>query len=156
MPFGMTNAPVTFIYLMNRVFKPYLDKFVVVFRDDILTYSKDRDEHTIHLRTVLQTLREHQLYGKLKKCEFWLEKVAFLGHLVSKKGIKVNSQKVNAITEWPRPTKVVEIRSSLDLTGYYRKFVKDFSKIASAMTNLLKKGTKFEWTEKCKRAFFSN
>jgi len=99
MPFGFTNAPTAFMDPINRVFRPYLDKFVVVFIDNILIYSKDRDEHVDHLRMVLQTLREHQLYDKLKKCEFWLEKVVFLGHVVIKEGIKVNSQKVKAITE---------------------------------------------------------
>ena len=99
-PFGLTNAPTAFMDLMNRVFRPYVDKFVVVFIDDILIYSKDKEGHADHLRTVLQTLREHQLYGKLKKCEFWLEEVVFLGHVVTKEGIKVDPQKVKAITEW--------------------------------------------------------
>jgi len=138
--------------LMNRVFRPYLDKFVVVFIDDSLIYSKDRDEHGDHLRMVLQTLREHKYYGKLKKCEFLLEEVVFLGHVVTKEGTKVNHQKVKAITEWSRPTNITEIRSFLGLAGYYQRFVKDFSKIASPMTNLLKK-VKFERTEKCDKAF---
>ena len=102
MPFGLTNAPTAFMDLMNRVFRPYLDKFVVVFIDDILIYSKNRDEHADHLRMVLQTLREHQLYGKLKKSELSLEKVVFLGHVVTKEGIKVDPQKVKTITEWSR------------------------------------------------------
>ena len=96
------------------------------------------------MRIVLQTLREHQLYGKLKKCEFWLEEVVFLGHVIAKDGIKVDPQKVKAITEWLRPTNVTEIRRFLGLAGYYRRFVKDFSKIASPLTNLLKKVNKFE------------
>jgi len=100
-PFGLTNALVTFMDLMNRVFRPYLDKFVVVFIDEILIYSKDKEEHTEHLQIVLQTLREQQLYAKLKKCEFWLEEVVFLGHVVSNEGIKVYPQKIKAITEWP-------------------------------------------------------
>ena len=99
MPFGLTNAPAAFMDLMNRVFRPYLDKFVVVFIDDILMYSKDKEEHADHLRTVLQTLRENRLYAKLKKCEFWLSEVIFLGHVVSKKGIKVDPQKTKAITD---------------------------------------------------------
>jgi len=98
MPFGLTNAPLGFVNLMNRVFKPYLDEFVVVFIDDIVIYSKNRDEHTTHLRIVLQTLREHELYGKLKKCEFWLEEVVFLGHVVSKEGTKVDPHKGKPIT----------------------------------------------------------
>jgi len=98
-------------------------------------------------------LREHQLYGKLKKCEFWLEEAVFLGHVITKEGSKVDPQKVKAITEWPRPTNVTEIRSFLGLAGYYRRFVKDFSKIASPLTNLLKKANKFKWTERCQKAF---
>jgi len=153
MLFGLTNAPATFMDLMNRIFRPYLDTFVVVFVDDILIYSKDKEELADHFRTVLQALREHQLYGKLKKCEFWLEEVVFLGHVVTKEGIKVDPQKVKAIIEWPRPTNVTEIRSFLGLAGYYRRFLKDFSKIASPLTNLLKKANKFEWTKKCEKAF---
>jgi len=110
-------------------------------------------EHADHLRMVLQTLREHQLYGKLQKCEFWFEKVVFLGHVVTKEGIKVDPRKVKAITEWSRPTNITEITGFLGLSGYYRRFIKDFLKIASPLTNLLKKANKFEWTEKCKRAF---
>jgi len=129
MPFGLTNAPTAFIDLMNRVFRPFLDKFIVVFIDDILIYSRNNEEHAQHLRLVLKTLREHKLYAKLKKCEFWLEQVVFLGHVVSKEGIKVDPQKIKAIVDWPRPTNVTEIRSFLGLAGYYRRFIKDFSKI---------------------------
>ena len=93
MPFGLTNAPATFMDLMNRVFRPYLGKFIVVFIDDILIYSKDKEEHTDHLRTILQALRKHQLYDKLKKCKFWLEEVVFLGHVVTKVGIKVDPRR---------------------------------------------------------------
>jgi len=119
MPFGLTNAHAAFMDLMNKVFRPYRDKFVVVFIDDILIYSKDRDEHANHLRMVLQTLKEHQFYGKLKKCEFSLEEVVFLGHVVTKEGIKIDPQKVKAIIEWSRPTSITEIKSFLDLAGYY-------------------------------------
>jgi len=153
MPFGLTNTPAGFMDLMNRVFRPYLDKFMVVFTYDILIYSKDRDEHADHLRMVLQALREHQLYGKLRKSEFWLEEVMFLAHVVTKEQIKVDPQMVKAITEWSRLTNITEIRSFLGLAGYYQRFVKDFSKIASPLTNLLKKVNKFEWTEKCEKAF---
>ena len=125
----------------------------MVFIDDILEYSKDKEEHAHHLQIVLQTLREHQLYAKLKKCEFWLEEVVFLGHVVSKEGIKVDPQKVKAIMDWLRPTNVTEIRSFLRLAGYYRRFIKDFSKISSPLTNLLKKVVKFEWSSKCEEAF---
>jgi len=143
MPFGLTNAPAAFMDLMNRVFRPYLNKFVVVFIDDILIYSKDIEKHANHLRTVLQTLREHQL----------LTEVTFLGHVITKEGIKVDPQKINAVVEWPRPTNMTEVRSFLGLVGYYRRFVKDFSKIAYPLTNLLKKTTKFEWLGKCEEAF---
>jgi len=138
------GAPAAFMDLMNRVFIRYLDKFVVVFINDILVYSRDKREHVTHLRTVLQSLREHQPYGKLKKCEFWSEEVIFLGHVVSKKEIKVNPQKVKTILDWRRLSNVTDIRSFLGLAGYYHQFVKDFLKIASALTNLLKNTAKFE------------
>jgi len=130
--------------LMNRVLRPYLDKFVVVFIDDILVYSKSREEHADHLRTVLRTLAAHKLYAKLKKCDFWMEKVHFLGHVISGEGISVDPAKVAAVEEWPRPTNVSEVRSFLGMAGYYRRFVKDFSKIASPLTRLLHKDYKFE------------
>jgi len=139
--------------LMNRVFRLFLDKFVVVFIDDILIYSRDNEEHAQHLRIMLQTLREHQFYAKLKKYEFWLEEVVFLGHVVSKEGIKVDPQKIKAILDWRRPTNVTEVRSFLGLAGYYRRFIKDFSKISSPLSNLLKKVVKFEWSNKCEEAF---
>ena len=122
MSFGLTNAPAAFMDLMNRVFRTFLDRFVIVFIDDILVYSKNKAEHAMHLRLVLQTLREHQLYVKFLKCEFWLEEVVFLGHMVSKEGIQVDPKKIEAITEWPRPTTVTEVRSFLGLVGYYRRF----------------------------------
>jgi len=106
MPFGFTNALAAFMDLMNRIFRPCLDKFAVVFIDNILIYSKDKEEHTDHLRTVLQTLKEPRLYAKLKRCEFWLIKATFLGHIVTKEGIKVDPQKIKAVMEWPRPTKM--------------------------------------------------
>ena len=95
--------------LMNRAFQPYLDQFVIVFIDDILVYSKTEDDHDAHLRVVLQTLREHKLYGKLSKCDFWIKEVSFLGHIISEKGVEVDQKKVEAITQWPRPTSVSEI-----------------------------------------------
>ncbi|EOY19707.1 Retrotransposon protein [Theobroma cacao] len=139
--------------LMNRVFKPYLDKFVVVFIDDILIYSKSREEHEQHLKIVLQILREHRLYAKFSKCEFWLESVAFLGHVVSKEGIQVDTKKIEAVEKWPRPTSVTEIRSFVGLAGYYRRFLKDFSKIVAPLTKLTRKDTKFEWSDACKNSF---
>ena len=139
MSFGLTNAPAAFMDLMNRVFRPFLDKFVIVFIDDILIYSKSLEEHGHHLQLVLQKLREHQLYAKFSKCEFWLDKVTFLGHVVSKEGIQVDPSKVEAVRSWPRPTTVTEIRSFLGLAGYYRRFVKDFSRIAAPLTRLTQK-----------------
>ena len=136
MSFGLTNAPAAFMDLMNRVFRPFLDRFVIIFIDNILEYSRSEEEQVMYLRAVLQTLREHQLYAKFSKCEFWLDQVAFLGHVVSKDGIQVDSKKIEAITEWLRPTTVTEVRSFLGLAGYYRRFVKDFSKIAAPLTRL--------------------
>ncbi|XP_056168682.1 uncharacterized protein LOC130138489 [Syzygium oleosum] len=153
MPFGLTNAPAAFMDLMNRVFKEYLDKFVIVFIDDILVYSKSSEEHQQHLRIVLQTLRDHKLYAKLSKCEFWLTRVAFLGHVISGEGISVDPAKIEAVMNWPRPTTVTEVRSFLGLAGYYRRFVEKFSAIAMPLTRLLKKDMKFEWTDKCERSF---
>ena len=121
-PFGLTNAPATFMDLMTRVFGPYLDKFVIVFIDDILVYSSSKEEHAKHLRIVLQTLREHQLYAKFIKCQFLLDRVTFLRHVVSAEGILVDPQKIEAILDWKPPTNVTEVRSFLVLTGYYRKF----------------------------------
>ncbi|XP_028120977.1 uncharacterized protein LOC114318317 [Camellia sinensis] len=153
MPFGVTNAPAAFMDLMNRVFKPYLDEFVVVFIDDILIYSKSAEAHEDHLRLILQTLREKKLYAKLKKCEFWLQEVAFLGHVVIKEGVSVDPHKVEAIVNWPTPTNVTEIRSFMGLAGYYRRFVQNFSKIAVPLTQLTRKGVAFEWSEERESAF---
>ena len=109
MPFGLTNAPAAFMDLMNRVFSDYLDKFVIVFIDDILIYSKSHEEHEQHLKLVLDRLQERKLYAKFSKCQFWLEQVAFLGHVVSKDGVSVDPEKIKAVTEWQRPTSVIEI-----------------------------------------------
>ena len=136
MPFGLTNAPAAFMDLMNRVFKPYLDQFVVVFIDDILVYSNSREEHERHLSIVLQTLKDKQLYAKLKKCDFWLDKVSFLGHMVTKDGISVDLGKVDVVSNSRRPNTVTEIRSFLGLDGYYRRFIEGFSKIALPLTKL--------------------
>ncbi|KAA3466375.1 DNA/RNA polymerases superfamily protein [Gossypium australe] len=153
MSFGLTNAPTIFMDLMNHVFRPYLDKFVVVFIDDILIYSRDESDHAEHLRIVLQTLRDKQVYAKFSKSEFWLREVGFLGHIVSGDGIRVDSGKISAIVEWKPPRNVSEVRSFLGLAGYYRRFVKGFSMIASPMTKLLHKDVKFGWTEKCQQSF---
>ena len=130
MPFGLTNAPAAFMDLMNRVFHPYLDQFVIVFIDDILVYSKNVDEHVMHLRIVLQTLRDRELYAKFSKCEFWLNEVIFLGHVISGAGIFVDPRKIEAIVGWEQPKNVSEVRSFLGLAGYYRRFVEHFSLLA--------------------------
>jgi hypothetical protein len=139
--------------LMNRVFRPLLDKFVIVFIDDILVYSKSWEEHEQNLRVVLQTLRENQLYGKLSKCEFLLDKVTFLGHVSSREGISIDPNKVEAVVKWERPTNVTEVRSFLGLADYYRQFVEGFSRLAMPLTLLTQKNVKFEWTEECERSF---
>jgi len=153
LPFGLTNAPALFMDLMNRVFQPYLDKFVVIFIDDILVYSKSYEEHEQHLRQTLQTLRSRQLYAKLDKCDFWLKEVTFLGHVVSSKGIFVDPQKVGAVLRWERPTTVTEIHSFLGLAGYYRRFIEGFSTIATPLTRLTRKNIRWEWSKECDESF---
>lgn len=142
--FGLTNAPATFMHLMNSVFQPYLDLFVVVFIDDILVYSCSQEEHAQHLGIILQRLREERLYAKFSKCEFLLGSVAFWGHIVSSEGIKVDPKKIEAVQKWPRPSSVTEIRSFLGLACYYRRFMKGFSSIASPITKLTLKGALFK------------
>ncbi|KAL2237397.1 UNVERIFIED_CONTAM: Transposon Ty3-I Gag-Pol polyprotein [Sesamum indicum] len=153
MPFGFTNAPAAFMPLMRKTLQPFLDQFVIVFIDDILIYSSSPEEHEQHLRTILQILREKQWYGKFSKCEFWMEEIAFLGHVVSKEGVQPDLVKLKAILEWEPPKNVSEIRSFLGLAGYYRRFVKDFSIIAKPLTNLLNKNAPFNWHEKCAQSF---
>ena len=143
MPFGLTNAPAVFMDLMNRVFHDCLDKFLVVFIDDILIYSKTKEENDEHLKFVLQRLREKKLYAKFSKCEFWLDQVSFLGHIVSQKGISVDPSKIEVVIEWPRPTTVKEVRSFLGLARYYMKFVEDFARLTSPFTTLTKKEAHF-------------
>ena len=153
MSFGLTNAPAVFMDLMNRVFCPYLDRFVIVFIADILVYSRSELEHERHLGLVLQTLRQYQLYAKFSKCEFWLSRVGFLGHVVAADGIYVDPQKVEAVASWEQQTTVTEVRSFLGLAGYYRRFIEGFSKIARPLHCLTRKGVKFEWTDRCEGSF---
>jgi len=153
MSFGLTNAPAAFMDMMDRVFKAFLDNFVIVFIDDILIYSRTKEDHASHLRQVLTALRENQLFAKFSKCEFWLERVAFLGHIVSADGIAVDPAKIEAVSSWARPTTVAEIRSFLGLAGYYRRFVKDFSAKAAPLTRLTKKGVDFVWDARCEESF---
>ena len=152
MPFGLTNAPAAFMDLMNRVFQPYLDRFVIVFIDDILLYSGSSEEHSEHLRIVLQTLKEWQLYAKLSKCQFLLDRVTFLGHVISAEGVSVDPQKIEAVVNWKPPKNVPEVRSFLGLAGYYRKFVEGFSKIAAPLTKLTRKDVKYNWVDACQQS----
>ncbi|KAA3470147.1 reverse transcriptase [Gossypium australe] len=152
-PFGLMNASAMLMDLLNRIFRPYLDRFVVVFIDDILIYSCDETQHAEHLRIMLQTLREKQLYAKFSKCEFWLHEVGFLGHIVSASGIRVDPSKILAILELKPPRNMSKVRSFLGLAGYYRWFVKGFSMIATPLTKLLQKDVKFEWSGKCQQSF---
>jgi hypothetical protein len=139
-PFGLSNAPAVFMCLMNGVFRDYLDKFVIVFLDDILVYSKTEEEHEQHLRMVLQVLREHQLYAKLSKCSFYQRQIHYLGHIISEEGIVVDLGKVQAIREWPAPRNVAEVRFFMGLVGYYRRFIAGFSRIAPFYHFLAKEG----------------
>jgi hypothetical protein len=138
---------------MNRIFHPFLDKFVVVFIDDILIYSKSEEEHKEHLSLVLQVLKEKQLYANLGKCEFWLEEVKFLGHVISKEGIAVDPSKVEAVVAWERPKTATEIRSFVGLAGYYRRFIEGFAKIVAPLTKLTRKNQNFAWTDECEKSF---
>ena len=140
--------------LMNKVFHPYLDQFVVVFIDDIFVYSKDAQEHEHHLRIVLRILREKKLFAKLSECDFWLKEVSFLGHIVSAKGIRVDPIMIEAIVSWKPSRNVTEVRSFLGLAGYYRRFVKGFSIITSPLSKLPRKRVKFEWDEKYQSIFY--
>ncbi|KAI4313094.1 hypothetical protein MLD38_037866 [Melastoma candidum] len=153
MPFGLTNAPSTFMRLMNHVLRAYIGKFVVVYFDDILIFSKNEHDHVNHLRSVLEALRHEKLYANLKKCEFFLESVVFLGFVVCSRGVEVDEEKVRAIREWPTPTTISEVRSFHGLAGFYRRFVRDFSTIASPLTDIIKKDVGFRWGTEQEKAF---
>ncbi|XP_057850722.1 uncharacterized mitochondrial protein AtMg00860-like [Cryptomeria japonica] len=152
-PFGLTNALVAFVNLMNNIFRDYLGDFVLIFIDDILIYSKNEKEHKKHLRIVLQQLRDRNIFGKFSKCAFFQEKVHYLGHVIFAEGISVYPTKIEAIVDWPTPQNVTDVRSFMGLARYYKKYVEGFSKITTPITSLQKKGKKFEWTEKCDEAF---
>jgi hypothetical protein len=152
-PFGLNNAPTTFMCLMNNVLNMFLEKIVLVFIHDILIYSKDREEHEEHLKLVLQVLREHQLYAKFRKCEFFQKQVHYLGHVISEEGVAVDPDKINAIMDWPAPKDVSDIRSFMGLTGYYMRLIKGFSKIGFPIISLHKKGVKLFWTSECEERF---
>ncbi|GJU18238.1 putative reverse transcriptase domain-containing protein [Tanacetum coccineum] len=151
MPFGLTNAPAVFMDLMNRVCKPLLDKNFIVFIDDILIYSRKKVEHEGHLKQILELLKNEELYAS--KCNFWLSKVQFLGHVIDREGIHVDPAKIESIRDWASPKTLIEIRQFLGLAGYYRRFIEGFSKIAKPMTKLTQKSMKFDWGEKEEVAF---
>nr|GEW46654.1 putative reverse transcriptase domain-containing protein [Tanacetum cinerariifolium] len=153
MPFGLTNAPAVFMDLMNRVCKPYLDQFVIVFIDDILIYSHNKEEHANHLRIIMELLRKEKLYAKFSKCDFWIRTVQFLGHLIDGQGHHVDPAKIEAIMNWTSPTTPTKICQFLGLVGYYRRFIKDFSKIAKSLTILTQKDKKFVWGKDQELAF---
>ncbi|GJR80514.1 putative nucleotidyltransferase, ribonuclease H [Tanacetum coccineum] len=153
MPFGLTNAPAVFMDLMNRVCKPYLDKFVIVFIDDILIYSRNEEEHASHLRIILELLRKEKLYAKFSKCDFWIHIVQFLGHLIDNQGLHVDPAKIEAVKNWTSPTTPTEVRQFLGLAGYYRRFIEGFSKIAKPLTKLTQKNKSYIWGEEQESAF---
>jgi len=153
LPFGLTNAPATFMNLMNDVFRKELDSFVIIYLDDILVFSENEEQHTAHLELVLQKLRDNKLYAKLSKCEFFKSKVGFLGHVVSENGVEVDPNKVKSIVEWPTLTCVNDIQSFLGLVNYYRRFIPDLAKTAAPLTELLKKEHPFVWSSPQETAF---
>ncbi|GJS40374.1 putative reverse transcriptase domain-containing protein [Tanacetum coccineum] len=153
MPFGLTNTPAVFMDLMNRVCKPYLGKFVIVFIDDILVYSKDEEEHGKHLKIILELLKKERLYAKFSKCDFWLDSVQFLGHVIDRNGVHVDPAKIEAIRNWDAPTTPTEVRQFLGLAGYYRRFIEGFSMISKPLTKLTQKDKKYEWGKKEDEAF---
>ncbi|KAI3671895.1 hypothetical protein L1987_87092 [Smallanthus sonchifolius] len=153
MPFGLTNALAVFMDLMNRVCKPYLDKFVIVFIDDILIYSRTKEDHEHHLKLILELLSNEKLYAKFSKCEFWIREVHFLGHVINKEGIHVDPSKIEAIKNWEAPKTPTEVRQFLGLAGYYRRFIENFSKIALPTTTLTQKEKKYDWSDKQESAF---
>ncbi|WMV50989.1 hypothetical protein MTR67_044374 [Solanum verrucosum] len=153
MAFGLTNTPAAFMELISKAFRQYLDMFVIVFVDDILAYSRSEDDHTDHLKIEFQVLKDQQLFAKFRKYEFWLRSVAFLGHIVSDKGIEVDPKKTNAVKSWPRPLSPSDIRSFFGLVGYYRRCVEGFYSIASPLMTLTQKNVKFIWSEACEKSF---
>ncbi|GKB84621.1 putative reverse transcriptase domain-containing protein, partial [Tanacetum coccineum] len=153
MLFGLTNAPAVFMDLMNCVCKPYLDKFMIVFIDDILIYSRNKEEHADHLRIILELLRKEELYAKFSKCDFWTSIMQFLRHVIDSQGIHVDPTRIEAFKNWASPTTPIEVRQFLGLAGYYRRFIEGFSKIAKSLTELTQKNKKYIWGENQESAF---
>ncbi|CEG84711.1 hypothetical protein RMATCC62417_18472 [Rhizopus microsporus] len=157
LPFGLTNSPPTFQKMMNQVLQDYVDKFVLVYLDDILIFSKTEEEHRKHLRLVLEKLRENKLYANPKKCTFNKSEVEFLGYRVSAKGVLPSASKVKAIQEWPRPSNVQEVRQFVGLCSHYRRFIPGFSTVATPLTDLTKgtgaKKRPIQWSKDCQMAF---
>ena len=153
MPFGLRNAPATFQSFINMVLRPFLEKFVILYLDDILIYSKTKEEHHQQVHQVLEKLLENGLYAKLKKCEFDKDKVEFLGYVLSGEGIATDPKKISSIKEWPKPTCVKDVQRFVGLCNYYRRFVKNFAMLAKPLHNLTKKNSKFIWTDACEKSF---
>ena len=154
LPFGLTNAPGTFMHLMHQIFRPFLDKFALVFLDDILIYSKSLEEHEQHVRRVLEVLRREKLYAKESKCELFKTEVEFLGHLVGRAGVRMMADKIKAVAEWPVPTKVGHVRAFLGTAGYYRKFIKDFSRSRRRCTISPRTQSSSNGLRSCQAAFY--
>ena len=152
MPFGLTNAPATFQCIMNQLLQPFLRKFVLVFLDDILIYSATREEHIQHIQEVFETLRANKLYLKASKCTFAQTSLEYLGHIISDKGVATDPAKTQDMLKWPTPTNMTELRGFLGLTGYYRKFVKNYGIIAKPLTNVLRL-KQFQWNAQAQEAF---
>ena len=152
MPFGLTNAPTSFQCLMNHIFQHALRKYVLVFFDDILVYSSTWHEHLCHLEVVFKVLKENVLFAKLSKCSFGVLEIEYLGHIVSGEGVAMDATKVQAVLEWPTPLNIKQLRGFLGLTGYYRRFIKGYAKLAAPLTDLLKKEA-FKWTPEAETTF---
>ena len=152
MPFGLSNAPSTFQALMNAIFGKYLRKFILVFFDDMLIFSKSLKEHIGHLERTFATLRKHELYVKMSKCTFATNQVRYLGHVISKQGVSTDPGKIKDVLDWPEPDNATKLRGFLGLTGYYRKFVRNYGLLAKALTTLLKKQS-FVWFDAAQQAF---
>jgi len=153
MPFGLTNAPSTFMRLMNHTLRDCIGKYVVVYFDDLLVYSKTLEDHLSHLREVLLVLRNNSLFSNRDKCTFCVDSVVFLGFIVKKRGVHVDPEKIKAIREWPSPQNVSDVRSFHGLASFYRRFVPNFSSLAFPLNELVKKNVAFCWSDKHEQAF---